>query len=82
MSIQVEQMSEEELIALERVVIKEREKKAIDRQFATQVKAMEDYITGHKEQVMTCYMGAGGEWKIQLTPGRRDTVMTVLKGML
>lgn len=81
MSIQVEQMSEEELLALERIVKKEREKKAIDRQFAAQVKAMEDYIPGHKEQIMTCYMGTG-DYKIHLTPGRRDTVMTVLKGML
>ena len=82
MNIQVEQMSEEELIALERVIKKEREKKVIDRQFAAQVKNMDEYISSHKDAVMACYMGAGGEWKIQLTPGRRDTVMTVLKGML
>lgn len=81
MNIQVEQLTEEELLALEQKAKRERERKAMDRQFAQQVAKMEEYLRAAPEAIMICYVGTGDR-KINLTPGRRDTVMTVLKGML
>ena len=81
MSIQVDQLTEEELIELDRNAKRERERRVIERQFGQQVQAMEQWIASHKEQNMTCYMG-NGDYKILLTPGRRDALMTLFKGML
>ena len=81
MNIQVEQLTEEELLALEQQVKRERERKTVDRQFAQQVAKMEEHLRAAPEAIMICSVGTGDR-KIYLTPGRRDTVMTVLKGML